>query len=159
VQDCSLDMKKAGSDQTSGQSTRGMPSSDSRRLGAGGTADLRPHRPESHLRHCLDVTYDPQATCPRPSSVPSLIPVSTWSAARIRNPLFGISAPMLVAIARNRSCRETNGISPSTYKTFPCLGAFHCAGPIATDCRVTWAGQPTLRLSAESFPRLLTTSY
>ena len=25
--------------------------------------------------------------------------------------------------------------------------------------RVTWAGQPTLRLSADSFPRLLTTSY
>jgi putative DNA primase/helicase len=29
-----------------------------------GTVDLRPHRPESHLRHCLDVTYDPEATCP-----------------------------------------------------------------------------------------------
>jgi putative DNA primase/helicase len=58
-------MKKAGSDQTSGQSARGMPSGDSRRLGADGTADLRPHRPESHLRHCLDVTYDPQATCPK----------------------------------------------------------------------------------------------
>src|SRR5262249_52964831 len=30
-----------------------------------GTVDLRPHRPESHLRHCLDVEYDPDATCPR----------------------------------------------------------------------------------------------
>jgi hypothetical protein len=29
-----------------------------------GTIDLRPHRPESHLRHCLDVTYDPDAVCP-----------------------------------------------------------------------------------------------
>jgi putative DNA primase/helicase len=30
-----------------------------------GIVDLRPHRPESHLRHCLDVEYDPEATCPR----------------------------------------------------------------------------------------------
>jgi putative DNA primase/helicase len=29
-----------------------------------GTVDLRPHRPESHLRHCLDVVYDPDAACP-----------------------------------------------------------------------------------------------
>jgi putative DNA primase/helicase len=29
-----------------------------------GTLDLRPHRPESHLRHCLDVVYDPDAVCP-----------------------------------------------------------------------------------------------
>ena len=29
-----------------------------------GTPDLRPHRPESHLRHCLDVVYDPEAACP-----------------------------------------------------------------------------------------------
>jgi putative DNA primase/helicase len=29
-----------------------------------GTIDLRPHRPESHLRHCLDVVYDPDAACP-----------------------------------------------------------------------------------------------
>jgi putative DNA primase/helicase len=26
--------------------------------------ELRPHRPESFLCHCLDVTYDPKATCP-----------------------------------------------------------------------------------------------
>ena len=29
-----------------------------------GTVELRPHRPESHLRHCLDVVYDPEAECP-----------------------------------------------------------------------------------------------
>ena len=29
-----------------------------------GTVELRPHRPESHLRHCLDVAYDPDARCP-----------------------------------------------------------------------------------------------
>ena len=29
-----------------------------------GSPDLRPHRPESHLRHCLDVVYDPKAACP-----------------------------------------------------------------------------------------------
>jgi putative DNA primase/helicase len=34
-------------------------------IGPDGTVDLRPHRPESHLRHCLDVEYDPKATCPR----------------------------------------------------------------------------------------------
>jgi putative DNA primase/helicase len=33
-------------------------------IGPDGTVDLRPHRPESHLRHCLDVVYDPEATCP-----------------------------------------------------------------------------------------------
>jgi putative DNA primase/helicase len=30
-----------------------------------GTVELRPHRPESHLRHCLDVVYDPDAACPK----------------------------------------------------------------------------------------------
>jgi putative DNA primase/helicase len=30
-----------------------------------GTIELRPHRPESHLRHCLNVAYDPLATCPK----------------------------------------------------------------------------------------------
>ena len=29
-----------------------------------GSADLRRHRPELHLRHCLDVAYDPDAKCP-----------------------------------------------------------------------------------------------
>jgi putative DNA primase/helicase len=29
-----------------------------------GSVELRPHRPESHLRHCLDVIYDPKAACP-----------------------------------------------------------------------------------------------
>jgi P4 family phage/plasmid primase-like protien len=29
-----------------------------------GSVDLRRHRPESHLRHCLDVPYDPDAKCP-----------------------------------------------------------------------------------------------
>ena len=29
-----------------------------------GSADLRRHRPDSHLRHCLDVAYDPDAKCP-----------------------------------------------------------------------------------------------
>ena len=29
-----------------------------------GTVELRRHRPGSHLRHCLDVTYDPDAKCP-----------------------------------------------------------------------------------------------
>jgi putative DNA primase/helicase len=34
-------------------------------IGSDGTPDLRPHRPESHLRHCLDVAYDPDAPCPK----------------------------------------------------------------------------------------------
>jgi P4 family phage/plasmid primase-like protien len=34
-------------------------------IGPDGAVELRPHRPESHLRHCLDVTYDADATCPR----------------------------------------------------------------------------------------------
>jgi putative DNA primase/helicase len=29
-----------------------------------GSIELRPHRPESYLRHCLDVVYDPDAECP-----------------------------------------------------------------------------------------------
>src|SRR5205814_739820 len=29
-----------------------------------GTVELRPHRPESYLRHCLDVSYNPAAKCP-----------------------------------------------------------------------------------------------
>ena len=29
-----------------------------------GSVELRPHRPESYLRHCLDVAYDPDAPCP-----------------------------------------------------------------------------------------------
>jgi putative DNA primase/helicase len=29
-----------------------------------GNVELRPHRPESYLRHCLDVAYDPEAACP-----------------------------------------------------------------------------------------------
>jgi putative DNA primase/helicase len=33
-------------------------------LNADGNAELRSHRPESYLRHCLDVAYDPQAQCP-----------------------------------------------------------------------------------------------
>jgi putative DNA primase/helicase len=33
-------------------------------IAAGGSVDLRPHRPESHLRHCLDLIYDPDAACP-----------------------------------------------------------------------------------------------
>jgi Family of unknown function (DUF5906)/D5 N terminal like len=34
-------------------------------LSADGSVELRPHRPESYLRHCLDVAYDPQAQCPK----------------------------------------------------------------------------------------------
>lgn len=30
-----------------------------------GSVDLRRHRPDSHLRHCLDVAYDPDAKCPQ----------------------------------------------------------------------------------------------
>jgi P4 family phage/plasmid primase-like protien len=33
-------------------------------LTADGGVELRPHRPESHQRHCLDVAYDPSARCP-----------------------------------------------------------------------------------------------
>jgi putative DNA primase/helicase len=33
--------------------------------GPDGSLDLRPHRPESHLRHCVDVVYDPKAACPK----------------------------------------------------------------------------------------------
>src|SRR5450759_5437253 len=29
-----------------------------------GTIEQRPHRPESYLRHCLDVKYEPAAECP-----------------------------------------------------------------------------------------------
>jgi P4 family phage/plasmid primase-like protien len=29
-----------------------------------GSIELRPHRPDSFLRHCLDVSYDPHAKCP-----------------------------------------------------------------------------------------------
>ncbi|GEO15065.1 bifunctional DNA primase/polymerase [Microvirga aerophila] len=29
-----------------------------------GSVELRPHQPRSYLRHCLDVDYDPDATCP-----------------------------------------------------------------------------------------------
>ena len=29
-----------------------------------GTLELRPHRPESYLRDCIDVAYDPEAKCP-----------------------------------------------------------------------------------------------
>ncbi len=34
-------------------------------IGPDGSVELRPHRPESYLRHCLDVAYDPQAQCPK----------------------------------------------------------------------------------------------
>jgi putative DNA primase/helicase len=34
-------------------------------LGVDGAADLRPHRPKSYLRHCLDVNYDSKAQCPK----------------------------------------------------------------------------------------------
>jgi putative DNA primase/helicase len=34
-------------------------------IGPDGSLDLRAHRPESHLRHCLDVVYDPDAACPK----------------------------------------------------------------------------------------------
>jgi putative DNA primase/helicase len=33
-------------------------------LAAVGRPKLRPHRPESGLRHCLDIVYDPKAKCP-----------------------------------------------------------------------------------------------
>ena len=33
-------------------------------IGDDGTIDLRPHRPESHLRQLLNVSYDPEAKCP-----------------------------------------------------------------------------------------------
>jgi P4 family phage/plasmid primase-like protien len=34
-------------------------------IGPDGSVELRPHRPESHLRQCLEVTYDPDAPCPK----------------------------------------------------------------------------------------------
>lgn len=34
-------------------------------IGPDGTVDLRAHRPESYLRHCLDVDYDSEALCPK----------------------------------------------------------------------------------------------
>lgn len=34
-------------------------------VAADGAITLRPHSPASRQRHCLDVTYDPTATCPR----------------------------------------------------------------------------------------------
>ena len=33
-------------------------------IGPDGSVELRPHRPESYLRHCLKVAYDPDAQCP-----------------------------------------------------------------------------------------------
>jgi hypothetical protein len=33
-------------------------------IGPDGSVELRSHRPESHLRHCLDIIYDPDAVCP-----------------------------------------------------------------------------------------------
>ena len=33
-------------------------------IGPDGSVELRSHSPQSYLRHCLDVTYDPDATCP-----------------------------------------------------------------------------------------------
>ena len=33
-------------------------------IGPDGSVELRSHSPQSYLRHCLDVTYDPEATCP-----------------------------------------------------------------------------------------------
>jgi putative DNA primase/helicase len=33
-------------------------------LAENGSVDLRRHRPKSHLRHCLDVAFDPDAKCP-----------------------------------------------------------------------------------------------
>jgi putative DNA primase/helicase len=30
-----------------------------------GSVDLRSHRPDSHLRHCLQVDFDPEAKCPK----------------------------------------------------------------------------------------------
>ena len=34
-------------------------------IGPDGTVELRRHRPQSHLRHCLGVVYDPEADCPK----------------------------------------------------------------------------------------------
>jgi putative DNA primase/helicase len=33
-------------------------------IGDDGEVRLRPHKPKSYLRHCLDVEYDPEADCP-----------------------------------------------------------------------------------------------
>ena len=33
-------------------------------LNEGGKSELRPHRSESHLTHCLQITFDPDAKCP-----------------------------------------------------------------------------------------------
>jgi len=33
-------------------------------IGKDGKVELRPHSPESYLTHCLDINYDPAATCP-----------------------------------------------------------------------------------------------
>src|SRR4029078_4419670 len=56
-----------------------------------------------------------------PSSPPRLIPPAILSTARSRNPSLGIEYP--ADNSRIRSCKETSGISPSTYRTRFALGA------------------------------------
>jgi putative DNA primase/helicase len=61
-------------------------------IGPDGAVELRPHRPESHLRHCLDVTYDPDAACPKyDKAVREIFAKADKPAAMVRhfNELFG----------------------------------------------------------------------
>jgi hypothetical protein len=53
-----------------------------------------------------------------PSPSQRLMPHADWSAAKIRKPSLGISPPNPNEIAFSRSCSDTSGISPSTYRTF-----------------------------------------
>jgi P4 family phage/plasmid primase-like protien len=61
-------------------------------IGPDGTVDLRPHRPESHLRHCLNVAYNPEARCPKyDKALREIFAKADNPAAMVRhfNELFG----------------------------------------------------------------------
>jgi hypothetical protein len=92
-----------------------------------------------------------------PASLLRLIPRSIWSAARIRNPSFEMSVPNGTEIALSRSCKETSGISPSTYRTFRWRGADQrrSGAPLATASPIERASQllPSCR-GAYSIARL-----
>lgn len=49
-----------------------------------GAVELRPHNPASHQHHCLDVVYDPKASCPRfDRAIRDIFAASTRPAALI----------------------------------------------------------------------------
>ena len=49
-----------------------------------GSVELRPHNPASKQRHCLDIDYDPKATCPQyDDAVADIFSVSTNPAALV----------------------------------------------------------------------------